>query len=257
MQSTRKTIRQARRTRIRQFVVPVTLAIVALGGQSTLGAQSYTLDFGAGPNAPSICTTNPVGSGALVLCSPSGTPVGSGQRVSQSYGDVAGVVNVQYAELGNAFGRSLHWWPDEYNNLYGVLYSPSGSARIDVIPQGGKQLTLNSFLLGAFRRTTLPTMLTISDIAGGSPLYTFVGSVGTASPAANAATLFSFDLQSLAGFRIDWVQAAGGGIVAIDDLKFTVADLAAPPSVVPEPGSWALMGTGLAMLGVLARRRRV
>jgi len=250
MQSTSKTIRQAPGNRIRQFVVPVTLAIAALGGQSTLGAQSYTLDFGAGLNAPSICTANPTGTGPLVLCSTDGNP---GIRVSQSYGDVAGIVNDQYAELGNDFGRSLNWWNTGYGNRTNVLYSPSGSARINLIPVAGKQITLNSFLLAAFGANGRATTLNIFEIGNATALFTFAGLINGVTSSTFAPALGS----SSTGFSIEWVQATGGGVVAIDDLSFTVSNLNVPPSVVPEPATWALMGTGLAMLGVVARRRRV
>jgi len=250
MQSTRRTISPARRHRMRQFVVPVTLAIAALGGRSTLGAQSYTLDFGAGPSAPSICTTNNFGTGPLVLCSPTGTPPG-GQVISQSYGDVGGGVDVQYFELerGLPAPNSLFWWGAGYGNRYGVLWSPTGSARIDLIPVAGTQITLNSFLLAAFGGPQT-TDVNVFAIGSASPLYTFTGSIsGTTS------TAFNLDLMSSSGFRIEWKQRTG--VVGLDDLRFTVSDLAAPPSVVPEPTTWALMGTGLAMLGVVAQRRRV
>jgi len=143
----------------------------------------------------------------------------------------------------------LNWWNNGYGNRTNVLYSPSGSARINLVPVAGKQITLNSFLLAAFGANGQSTALNIFELGNASPLYAFSGLIsGTSS------TGFALNLgSSSTGFRIEWKQRTG--VVAIDDLTFTVSDLAGPPAVVPEPATWALMGTGLAMLGFVARRR--
>ena len=232
---------------MKQVVVPIALAVAALCGQSTLAAQTYTLDFGTGPTAPSLCSAVGSGIGPATLC-------GDGIAFNQSYGDVAGVVDVAYTEVNQTGGvptsNSLRWWSTNYNNLYGVLYSQSSWAWIDLLPAAGKTLTLNSFLLGAWVNTTRNTNVAIFSIGSSTPLYSFVGPVGSGS--GPATTFGGLNLSSSTGIRIEWRNDAFN--VGIDDINFTVSGAA---SVVPEPGTWALMITGLGMLGVVARRRRV
>lgn len=216
------------------------LALAALASFGT-SAQAYVLDFGNGPNAPALCTSAADGSGPLITC-------GNGSNFSQSYGDVAGVVDVIYNAPRINATQTLQWWSTSYNDLYGVLWATGGDAnslaRIDLVPTAGQFVTLNSFELGAWVNTTRATNIAISDLATGALLFSFTGDVGSATA---GATLFTPNAVSTGGLRIEWRDSAFN--VGIDNVSFDV-------SPIPETGTWALMAAGLAVVGAAARRRK-
>lgn len=208
---------------------------------ASLTAQANVLDFGNGPTAPTFCTSSANGSGPLVGCT-------SGSYISQSYGDVAGVVDVRYDAPRAASPTSLRWWEASYNNLYGVAWADGGDtnsrANIDLVPLNGQVVMLSSFQLGAYPQTTRATTLVVTDLLSGATLFSYVGPVGNA---AVSATAFSPGVSSANGLRIDWRDSAYN--VGIDNISFSV-------TAVPEPATMALLLGGLAVVGAAARRRR-
>lgn len=194
---------------------------------------------------------------AAVLTFDSGVACGStscnnNSYVSQSYGDVAGSVDVSYVNVNNP-NLSLRWWDSNYNNLRGVLWADgsdaSSWARIEIRSLTGGNVTLNGFDFGAYFNTSRDTHIRITNIGGDSLFYSYSGPVG--STVNNSATAFVLgNVTAQGGLWIDWKNSAYN--VGIDNIDYSVT--ATPP--VPEPETYAMLMAGLGLVGFMARRRK-
>ena len=185
------------------------------------------------------------------ICGPAGDGVCLNfSLIGQNYGDVAGVVDVVYdRDVGSGSGEdSLSFWDSAYSGLtsvaWGAANDAAGRAEIFLNPLGGAGITLLGFDIGSYPNVNRDTQLSIYSGAGNllyaTPQFTVLG---------NTPSSFTFSLFSQDGIRIQWGPSAYN--VGIDNVSFVAGG--AP---VPEPETYALMATGFAMTGLMARRRR-
>jgi len=207
-----------------------------------VSAHAAVLDFDY--TAQAITTVDAAGLGPL-------QPVGSGGWISQAYGDVAGLVDVsyRYIDAGGLPVSSLQTWATGYDELVYVAWFGSGSggdrAQVELASVGGSVVTLNGFSLGSWEGPAPVRVETVRvyEIGQATPVYEFIGTIG----AGNLSNTFTFGaLQSASGFVVEWTSPWW---TAIDNLDSSAA-------AVPEPGTWALLGLGLACVVGAARRRR-
>lgn len=184
------------------------------------------------------------------ICGPAGGQVcGNGSEIPQTYGDVAGVVDVQYdGVLGNAQTEPLNFWFANYSDLVNVAWrgngDASGRAEIFLKPLDGNGITLLGLDLGSWPNSSRNTQLSIltgaGDILFETPVFEVNGLVHSS---------FDFNLTSADGIRIQWGPSAYN--VGIDNVSFTTGS-----RPVPEPTTYALMAVGLVAVGAMVRRRR-
>ena len=157
-------------------------------------------------------------------------------------------MNVSYLDVLNPTTSSLRFWDDGYNNLQNVVFSGGDDAnshgQIVLTAAPGYQVTLVGFDVGAYPYATRNTTVTVST-SSSATTFDYSGPVG----AGTLATAFSgFGAAGVGNqVRIDWANSAYN--VGIDNVHFEVA-------AVPEPETYAMMMAGLAMIGVVARRRK-
>ena len=217
---------------LRTSVVGATLLVA-------LSAQAAVLDFDYTTQA--ITTNISSGVGPLL-----GVP--SGGWISQTYGDVAGLVDVNYSYFApgsTTSTSSLQTYVHGYDDLEYVAWLGSSGggdrAQVSLASVGGSQVTLSSFDLGIWGGGRgVSETVTVYEIGNATPVFTQVFSENL-----NLHHTFTLGLKSTSGFVIEWTSP---WYVAIDNI-----DSSAAP--IPEPGTWALMLTGLFAIGAAVRRR--
>ena len=127
-------------------------AIVAISAMLVAGG---TLAVGLRPAMADVQTFDLTFDGAI--CAGVCTPGYS--TISQSYGDVAGVVDVQYNRDISSFttgaaGAEMRFWSTGFGNLTNVAYGANngvnGFSEIFLQPLNGMTIVLNSLDLGAW-----------------------------------------------------------------------------------------------------------
>jgi hypothetical protein len=218
-------------------ILSAALLLVAVAFSLPAAAIDYVLDFSGN------------------ICNVTGGGCSNFYSILDSYGDVPGIVDVQYdRQVGASIpDRRLSWWDANYSELRGVAWGgngdAAGTAEIFLDPAPGQQVTLSGFQLGAYPNIDRLTYIRILD--GSGDVLAEGGSLGSAASkitiSGASSSTFDFALTSDEGIRIQWGPSAYN--TGIDNIRFSVTP-------IPEPGTWALMGAGLALLGFSARRRR-
>lgn len=206
-------------------------ALLLVGAQGAWAA-TYTLDFNG-----NIC-----GGLACIAVSP----------IDQSYGDVAGAVDVTFdANLSTAAATSAYWWPAGYETLVNVAYGDAGGGGLGITfaAAAGKKVTINGFDIAPYFDRQRTSRVQVIDGATNTTLFdsgTFVVSIAGVTSYANPGDWTSSLISILLG--------PDAYDVGIDNISYTLTD---PNGVNPVPlpaAAWLLLG-GLGALGAVARRR--
>ena len=182
------------------------------------------------------------------ICDTPGNVCANFSSILQTYGDVAGQLDVQYdSDISNPGVSPFRYWADQYSGLFDVAFGEVGSTvEIYLQPLSGYRITLLGFDIGSY--TGLPPTVDhesqVTILGGdGSPIL----STGPTTIFGNAPTHFAPGLTRSDGFRIQFGPDAFD--VGIDNINFEL-------TAVPEPSTWAMMILGFGAAGSMIRRRR-
>jgi hypothetical protein len=212
----------------------IPLGFAALAFSCGALAAEYTLNFNDG-----------------AACSTIKPACGNYGGISQSYGDVAGIVNMSYESVDSG-GTSLLYFGSGYSELQGVVFA-LGSAtnshgRITLNAAPGQTISLLGFDLGAWRYPSDTSRFTTLSVKNGnsSQDYAQALEVSTTTSSHIGTTYFG---AAGAGqtVTLEWKNDAFN--VGLDNLHFSVTQ-------VPEPETYALLLAGLGLLGAATRKKR-
>jgi hypothetical protein len=221
--------------KMRDKVAGALAAGFMLMASQAMGA-SYTLDFSG-----DICETT---TGAC----------NNANQISQSYGDVAGEVDVAWDNGGIAASKNVFYWSSGYETLNDVAYGTRNGSGLTVgfLAAAGKEIVLNGFDIAPYLNRDRDSRVQIFDNAGGASLFdTGLFEVSTASVTnySNPGNWVSSELSIILG-PDSWD-------VGIDNISFDVRDISGlqPTTPIPLPAAgWLLLG-GLGALAGLRRTR--
>jgi hypothetical protein len=210
-------------------------AVLVLGLSAAHASTSATLDFSG-----SIC-----GVAGDQVC-------GNYAEIGQSYGDVAGVLDVSHLSRsspdGAVYETFLKYWSTDYSGLTGVAWGGNDgvgyTAEFKFTPLNGGTVSLLGFDMGDFLNRNRGSSVAVYDAGTNAMLW----SGGSFDPDLTA-TNFSPNVSSSAGLVLRWGPDAFD--VGVDNIQLSVSGA---PSV-PEPGVVALALAGLGMIGLMLRRR--
>ncbi len=169
----------------------------------------------------------------------------NGQAIDQSYGDIAGQVDVVWdSNVLVAGAQNMLFWDTSYSNLTGIAYGAYNEAsEIFFMPSAGTTVTLSNFALGAYFGN-YTTALTILD-----GLDNILFDYGTVTLSQTTASVFSDTYSSAAGIKLRF--GPYGYVVGIDNIQYSTS-VASP---VPLPASALLLVAGLGGLAALRRQK--
>lgn len=177
--------------------------------------------------------------------------------LSQSFGDRTGlnVSNATRVGFGNtAFNDcgSLQLWLTGYSDLTSAVFPCQNGfvGELSFAPLANKQVTLQSLRLGSWLSNTdgIGPARSISLQVYNSSWTSLFSFVGTVTSGVDILP----NITSSSTLYLQWGTDWNTGLNLV---KTNISDVAPPTSSVPEPATVALMASGLAALGVVARKR--
>ena len=199
-------------------------------------AMAATLGLGTSSNATTLTFEG-------LICDTPGNSCANFDSILQSYGDVAGQLDVQYdSDISNPAATPFRYWADNYSGLFDVAFGEVGSTvEIYLQPLSGYQITLLGFDIGSWPNMDASSQVTVLG-GDGSMISSTLSAILGAAP-----THFAPGSTRTDGFRIQFGPDAFD--IGIDNINFQI-------TAVPEPSTWAMMILGFGAAGSMIRRRR-
>lgn len=214
--------------KLSQLFCCAVFAAMAASASAAVPGHVYTLDFN---DRNTACDGQP--------CS----------AIPQTYGDVAGIVDVSYSAPWT--GSYVPW---STSPISGGFLAPSfmhssGASGVSVWMEAlrpGASVTLHHFDMLSTSGMQAPDLI-VSDLQG-KILYVQRAYIGSdQDPTFNNIVGFNPEITVLGGLRLWW--SGGNMSLGVDNIVFEV-------SPVPEPSTYLMLMAGLLAIGAAARRRK-
>jgi PEP-CTERM motif len=207
--------------------------------------------------AMTLAATSASAATTLTFSNACGGICADGDVIAQSYGDIAGILNLSYRSVTGqgsvTDAGTARTWTTGYGDLNNVIWgAENGTLEIAFqLLAPGKLLTLNSVSFAAWGGSNVTTMLSLFAPAtiGFGPALVSTGSV---TAFAEGHSVWSPNYSSTDGFLFHFGPDGYNG--GIDNLTFTISDINVS-GPVPEPATWLSMIVGFGLVGAAARRR--
>ncbi len=178
--------------------------------------------------------------------------------ISQSYGDIAGVLDISYRSVtgqgSDTTVGDVATWSTGYGLLSDVAYGASG-ATLEIafrLLDPTKQITFNSVQYAGWTNNgSTSTQMALFSLGGGAFALPITASGSVVAPIIDPAN-WAPNVTSMDGFRFHF--GADAYYAAIDNLTFTISNINVG-AAVPEPATWLSMILGFGLIGTAARRR--
>ncbi len=222
----------------------VTLFAMSLAGSAQAqGTTVLTFDFGQNAG---------ISNGSLIPQA-YGDNVNAATMGDFNYGGIAPFTpNVTTLYSGGPTGPSFQ--DTNYGDLVNVAIGESNQLLLVTLsPGAGTSVTLNSFDLGGFPDADY-TINAVQVFTENGLVFEQLNALvlgATGSPRHSAFTFSNLTANSFLTIQIDALNlGAGSNNIGIDNISFTQNSL----SAAPEPATFALLGVGLGIAGLMRRR---
>lgn len=188
----------------------------------------------------------PIAAGAATLtfdgaiCN-GGDTCSDGRKIDQTYGDIAGEVDVVYdSDRSTAAKENVFFWNQNYESLSNVIYGTNGGGGLSValMAATGFDVLLSGFDIAPYANRSRNTLVQIIDLANNAVLL----DEAFAPLSIDGVTSFAGSWESTVGLQINLGPDAWD--VGMDNIAFRAVE---ETTTAPVP----LPATGLLMLGGL------
>ncbi len=180
-----------------------------------------------------------------------------GDNISQSYGDIAGLLNISYRSVASNGSMTTvgaaRSWTTEYGNLTDVIWGAEGGT-LEIafsLLAPNTQITLNSVDYAAWGGANVQTQIALYSFGSlGGFFLPLLPSGALTAPTEGHAT-WAPNFTSANGFILHFGPDGYNG--GLDNLTFTISNVNVG-GAVPEPTTWLSMILGFGLVGAAARR---